>query len=98
MVKDKTKKSTLINKLLKEYSEVKGCIKYILESIETPIKIINLIKILKESYSGIEHRTMFDLNIIDPLKVTRCALENAVSVAKTILSTDCIVLNKNEWN
>ena len=85
-------------KLLKEYSEVKGCIKYILESIETPIKIINLIKILKESYSGIEHRTMFDLNIIDPLKVTRCALENAVSVAKTILSTDCIVLNKNEWN
>jgi len=41
---------------------------------------------------------MFELNIIDPLKVTRCALENAVSIAKTILSTDCVVLNKNEWN
>jgi chaperonin GroEL len=41
---------------------------------------------------------MFELNIIDPLKVTRCALENAVSIAKTVLSTDCIVLNKNEWN
>ncbi len=40
---------------------------------------------------------MFDLNIIDPLKVTRCALENAVSVAKTILSTEAIVINHNEW-
>ena len=41
---------------------------------------------------------LFNENIIDPLKVTRCALENAVSVAKTILSTDAIVLNENEWN
>jgi len=40
---------------------------------------------------------MFDLNIIDPLKVTRCALENAASVAKTILSTQTIVLNSNTW-
>ena len=41
---------------------------------------------------------MFEQNIIDPLKVTRIALENAASIAKTVLSTDCIVLNKNEWN
>lgn len=41
---------------------------------------------------------MFKQNIIDPLKVTRCALENAVSIAKTILSTDTIVLNENQWN
>jgi len=40
---------------------------------------------------------MFDLNIIDPLKVTRCALENAVSVAKVILSTEAVVLNSEEW-
>jgi chaperonin GroEL len=40
---------------------------------------------------------MFELNIIDPLKVTRCALLNAVSVAKTILSTEAIVLNESEW-
>jgi chaperonin GroEL (HSP60 family) len=31
------------------------------------------------------------LGVIDPLKVTRCALENAVSVASTILSTNAIV-------
>ena len=43
------------------------------------------------------NKTMFEQNIIDPLKVTRCALENAVSVAKTILSTEAIVLNNTEW-
>ena len=43
-------------------------------------------------------KNMFKENIIDPLKVTRTALENAVSVAKTILSTDAIVLNEIEWN
>lgn len=43
-------------------------------------------------------RNMFNENIIDPLKVTRCALENAVSVAKVILSTEAVVLNENEWN
>ena len=40
---------------------------------------------------------MFEQNIIDPLKVTRCALLNAVSVAKTILSTKAIVLNEYQW-
>jgi chaperonin GroEL len=40
---------------------------------------------------------MFKQNIIDPLKVTRCALLNAVSVAKTILSTEAILLNETEW-
>lgn len=40
---------------------------------------------------------MFDKNIIDPLKVTRCALENAVSIAKVILSTEAVVLNETEW-
>lgn len=40
---------------------------------------------------------LFEQNIIDPLKVTRCALENAVSVAKTILTTNAIVLNERQW-
>ena len=40
---------------------------------------------------------MFQQNIIDPLKVTRCALLNAVSVAKVILSTEAVVLNSKEW-
>lgn len=42
-------------------------------------------------------RNMFDENIIDPLKVTRTALENAVSVAKTILSTETVVIQEQQW-
>ena len=34
--------------------------------------------------------------IIDPTKVTRCALENAASIAGTILLTECTVVNKPE--
>jgi len=34
---------------------------------------------------------MYEMGIIDPLKVTRTALENAVSVAVTILSTNAII-------
>ena len=34
---------------------------------------------------------MYALGVIDPLKVTRSALQNAVSVAVTILSTNAII-------
>ena len=36
---------------------------------------------------------MIESGIIDPLLVTKSALENAASVAKTILSTDCVINN-----
>ena len=34
-----------------------------------------------------EHGDLIKMGVIDPLKVTRCALQNAISVAVTILST-----------
>jgi chaperonin GroEL len=34
---------------------------------------------------------MYDMGVIDPLKVTKNALKNAVSVATTILSTNAII-------
>jgi len=34
---------------------------------------------------------MYEMGIIDPLKVTKNALKNAVSVATTILSTNAII-------
>jgi chaperonin GroEL len=34
---------------------------------------------------------MFEMGVIDPLKVTRNALRNAMSVAGTILTTNAIV-------
>ena len=36
---------------------------------------------------------MMEMGVVDPLKVTRNAIENAVSVATTILSTDIIIYN-----
>ena len=36
--------------------------------------------------------------IIDPTKVTRCALENAASAAGTLLTTECIIVDKPEDN
>jgi len=39
---------------------------------------------------------MFEAGIIDPAKVTRVALEKAVSVAGTLLTTECVITNKPE--
>ena len=39
---------------------------------------------------------MIKMGIIDPLKVTRSALQNAVSVAVTILSTNAIITMARE--
>ena len=39
---------------------------------------------------------MYSSGIIDPTKVTRTALENAASVVSTILTTECMVVNKKE--
>ena len=38
-----------------------------------------------------EFGDLYEMGIIDPLKVTRSALENAVSVAVTLLSTNAII-------
>ena len=36
---------------------------------------------------------MFELGVIDPAKVSRCALENAVSAATMLLSVDCSLID-----
>ena len=45
---------------------------------------------------------LIDIGVIDPLKVTRVALQNAVSVAVSILSTNAIITMARtyeaEWN
>jgi len=37
---------------------------------------------------------LMECGIIDPVKVTRCALENAVSVASTIITTSHAIVNQ----
>jgi chaperonin GroEL len=39
---------------------------------------------------------MVKAGIIDPVLVTKTALNNSVSVALTILSTDCVISNIRE--
>jgi chaperonin GroEL len=40
---------------------------------------------------------MYELGIIDPVRVVRVALENAVSVASMILTTEALVAEPYEW-
>lgn len=42
---------------------------------------------LKEVYGN-----LFDFGIIDPMKVTRCALQNAASIANLLLTTDVMIV------
>jgi chaperonin GroEL len=35
---------------------------------------------------------LYAMGIVDPAKVTRTALENAVSVAATLMTTDCLIV------
>ena len=39
---------------------------------------------------------MINEGVIDPLLVTKSALKNAVSVATTIISADCVISNVRE--
>jgi len=43
-----------------------------------------------------EYVDMIEAGIVDPTKVTRCALQNAASVAATVLTTEALVVNQPE--
>jgi len=78
-----------------------------IEAIKYPYKTIlknagieNNVPIVRKGF-GINVVTgdmvhMVKEGIIDPLLVTKSALKNAVSVATTILSTDCVISNERE--
>jgi chaperonin GroEL len=65
-------------------------------SINDIYDIINSVSKSKNTWKGFNVKVskivdMKEQGIIDPVKVTRIALENAVSVAKTVLLTECVV-------
>jgi chaperonin GroEL len=39
---------------------------------------------------------MMKAGVIDPVKVTRVALENAASIAGMLLTTECVIADKKE--
>jgi len=55
---------------------------------------------LKAPYEQIQENAGGSLkvgpNVLDPVKVTRTALENACSVAKTLLTTECAIAEKDD--
>mgnify|MGYP003131375275 FL=1 len=65
----------------------------------SPDLVIDIVKKQTNYSSGLNflNGQITDLaasGIIDPVKVTRCALENAVSVASTIITTSHAVVNQ----
>ena len=64
--------------------------------------IVQQVKTLKlgEGYDAArdEFGNMMSKGIIDPLKVTRAALENAISIAGMVLTTNCLVTDLPEKN
>jgi len=62
--------------------------------------VVNKVKTLKPG-EGLnadtdEYEDLVKAGIIDPAMVTRSALQNAASIAKNILTTECIVADKPE--
>jgi len=85
--------------------------KILLRAIKSPFNtILNNAGIKNEKFFNQEGKglnvvtgnmvNMIESGIIDPLLVTKSALKNASSVARTILSTDCVINNLriNEGN
>ena len=79
------------------------CEKLLLDAIRAPYyTILNNAGIIKaaEPENGIginvingEEINMIEAGIVDPVLVTKSALKNAVSVATTIMSADCVISN-----
>ena len=77
--------------------------KILLEALSAPYKVImdnaglSLNMAMKEGYGcNVINGTfvkMIDEGIIDPVLVTKSALKNAVSVALTVMSADCVISN-----
>ena len=61
--------------------------------------VSHFVETSKESSYGYNARTdeygdMIEMGIIDPTKVTRTAIENAVSIASMILMTECVIVDE----
>ena len=86
--------------------------KVILKALEAPLFYISanaglegavIINKVRESEPGVgfdaakeEYVNMVDAGILDPVKVTRSALQNATSVASTLLTTESVVADIKE--
>jgi chaperonin GroEL len=79
----------------------------VLRAIEAPLRaivenaggkpdvVVNAVAAGQDNYgfnaASDNYGDMLEMGIVDPTKVTRCALQNAASVAGLLLTTDCAV-------
>lgn len=84
------------------------------KALETPVRLIAenagfegsvIVERVKEQEPGVgfdalkgDFINMVDAGIVDPAKVTRSALQNAASAAAMLLTTECLVADKEEEN
>ena len=79
-------------------------LRQILKNADLPVDyIIETVKRVPDFTHGYDVRTekytdMIEQGIIDPQKVTATALENATSVANSLLRVGCVVLNEGGYN
>ena len=45
-----------------------------------------------------KYEDLFEAGVVDPVKVTRIALQSAVSIAGLLLTTDCLITEKPDEN
>ena len=79
----------IANELSKEFSKSKSD-QAVLEAIKAPLKVIQ--------ENGVKLNDILESTAVDPAKVTRCAVENAASIALTILGTEGVVLPRELWS
>jgi len=100
-----------LDKLKIDGDEAVG-VKIVKKSLEEPLKKIAsnagaegsvVVQKVREAKAGIgfnaltgEYEDMVKAGIIDPAKVTRCALENAASIASLLLTTEAVIVDKPE--
>ena len=111
VLRDLKEKSTTTNIIIDDFSKGVSIIKNILalpvraiaeNSGENPDRVVK--EILKRDLgfgynaSTGEYVNMFEAGIIDPLKVVKIALINAVSVVSTILTTEAVITDIVEEN
>ena len=79
-----------INGMVSKYLDI-GIVNWVL-SPSTDVSISNLsVNITFEETLTNEYVNMMQAGIVDPVKVTRTALESAASVAGLLLTTECII-------
>lgn len=85
------------------YNIIKKALLYPIKQIAlntgiSPDVVINGLSVFAEDYGydakNGEYCHLVNNGIIDPTKVTRCAIENAASIAGLFLTTDCIIAEK----